>query len=77
MRLTISKIDQILFSGEAESVTVPATDGEMTILAHHMPLVTTLKPGVVTVKTKDVKPQIFQITSGFLEVGKSETVVLV
>ena len=77
MKLTIAKIDQILFSGDAEAVTVPGTAGEMTILTHHMPLITTLKAGVVIVKTKEEKPQEFKIDSGFLEVGKTETVVLV
>jgi F-type H+-transporting ATPase subunit epsilon len=77
MQLTISKIDKILFSGEADSVTVPGSDGEMTILAHHMPLITTLGPGTVTVKTKDAKPELFPVASGFLEVGKEEVVILV
>lgn len=77
MKLTIAKIDQILFSGEAESVTVPGSAGEMTILAHHMPLVTTLKAGTVLVKTKDEKPTEFPITLGFLEVSKTETTILV
>ena len=76
MKLTISKIDKILFSGDADSVTVPGSDGEMTILAHHMPLITTLKAGVVTVKIKDANPLTFPVISGFLEVGKEGTVIL-
>lgn len=77
MKLTISKIDQILFSGEADSVTVPGKAGEMTVLAHHMPLVTTLKAGTIIVKhDRDVRKE-FPISSGFLEVGKTETVILV
>lgn len=77
MKLTISKIDQVLWSGEADSVTVPATDGEMTILSHHMPLITTLKPGKIVVKTKEQAPILFDISKGFLEVGKVETTILV
>jgi F-type H+-transporting ATPase subunit epsilon len=77
MKLTVAKIDQILFSGEAEAVTVPGSAGEMTILSHHMPLITTLRAGTVLVKTKDEKPTEFPVTSGFLEVGKTETVILV
>jgi F-type H+-transporting ATPase subunit epsilon len=77
MKLTISKIDKVLWSGVADSVTVPATDGEMTILSHHMPLITTLKSGTIVVKTKDEAPLSFDITKGFLEVGKSETTILV
>ncbi|MDO8521567.1 MAG: F0F1 ATP synthase subunit epsilon [bacterium] len=77
MKLTIAKIDKILFSGEAESVTVPGTAGEMTILAHHMPLITTLKSGTIVVKQKEGEPTTYPLTSGFLEVGKTETVILV
>ncbi|OGZ07831.1 MAG: hypothetical protein A3C93_05930 [Candidatus Lloydbacteria bacterium RIFCSPHIGHO2_02_FULL_54_17] len=77
MKLTIAKIDKILFSGEAESVTVPGRAGEMTILAHHMPLITTLKEGTITVKQKEGEPVEYPLSSGFLEVGKNETVILV
>lgn len=77
MKLTISKIDKILWSGEAESVSVPATDGAMTILPHHMPIITTLKAGVIVVKSANAEPISFTIEKGFLEVGKSETVILV
>jgi F-type H+-transporting ATPase subunit epsilon len=77
MKLTIAKIDKVLWSGEADSVTVPAEAGVMTVLTHHMPLITTLKVGMIVVKQKDQKPEEFPITSGFLEVGKTETVILV
>ena len=77
MKLTISKIDKILWSGEAESVTVPGTSGEMTILAHHMPLITTLRSGMITVKSAAQVPEVFSVSGGFVEVGKTETVILV
>ena len=77
MKLTISQIDKVLLSDDVESVTVPGTSGEMTVLAHHMPLITTLKRGTITVKHKEGKPEVFEIDSGFLEIGKTETVILV
>jgi len=77
MKLTISKIDKVLWEGEALSVTVPGTGGELTILTHHMPLITTLKAGKITVRNPESKPEEFMIDSGFLEVGKDETVILV
>lgn len=78
MKLTIAKIDEVLWSGEADSVTVPGAEGEMTILSHHAPIITTLKAGNITVKKqKDTKPEVFAVQTGFLEVGKSETVILV
>ncbi len=77
MKLIISKIDTVLWNGEAESVTVPAAEGEMTILGHHMPLITTLRAGNIVVKQKTGKPETYLITSGFVEIGKEETVILV
>lgn len=77
MKLTISKIDKVLWSGDADSVTVPGTAGELTILAHHMPIITTLVSGKITVKYAEGSPEEFTIDSGFLEVGKEETVILV
>jgi F-type H+-transporting ATPase subunit epsilon len=76
MKLTISKIDQILFSGDALSVTVPASGGEMTILAHHMPLITTLKSGTIKLVQDDKDDLHFPVESGFLKIGKTETVIL-
>lgn len=77
MKITISKIDKILFSGEAESVAVPGTDGDMVILAHHMPIITSLKHGNIRVKSKSGTVDSFPIERGMMEVGKEETVILV
>jgi len=41
--------EQLLFSGEVESVAIPGIEGQMTILKDHAPVMTTLKPGVVEV----------------------------
>ena len=49
MQVTIARVHENLFAGEAVSVTVPTTDGEMTILSKHEALVATLKAGTVTV----------------------------
>lgn len=77
MKLTITQIDKVLWRGDATSVTVPGASGTMTVLDHHMPLITTLEKGVVMVTADNGEKTSFPITSGFLEVGKSETVVLV
>ena len=76
MKLTIAQIDRVLYSGEATSVNVPGTGGEMAILSHHMPLITTLKSGTITVREIGKTDVTFPIESGFLEVGKTETVIL-
>ena len=78
MHVVIAKVDEVLFEGEAHSLTVPGADGEMTVLGRHMPLITTLKPGEarVHVAAGDT-PKIFPIQGGVLEVrADGATVIL-
>ncbi len=76
MHLVIAKVDHVFFDGEALSVTVPGSQGEMTILGEHMPLITTLKSGTVTVRS-EAGEQSMQIDGGILEVNREgATVVL-
>ncbi len=77
MKLTISKIDRTLFSGDAVSVTLPSRDGEITVLANHTPLISTLKEGTIIVRKAGGQNEEFPITTGFLEVGKSGATILV
>ncbi len=75
MHVTIAKVDQNLFDGEADSLTVPGTDGEMTILPEHMPIVTTLKAGTITVHGTQGEQQ-FPIKGGVLEVRRDGATVI-
>jgi len=76
MKLTITTIDKVLWDGEADSAVVPGAEGEMTLLGHHMPLITTLRSGTIIVK-KDGERQAIPVASGFLEVNKDRTTILV
>ena len=40
---------KLLFSGEVDQVDVPGAEGDFGVLAGHAPLVTTLRPGILTV----------------------------
>lgn len=71
MRLSIHTIEKTLFDGEVKSVTLPTEEGEITVLRHHLPLITLVRPGVVKVLDKMEKPHIINFGSyqyGFLEV---------
>ncbi len=71
MHITIAKVDEVFFDGEAASMTVPGAEGEMTILAGHMPLIATLTQGSVVVREGGNTPEkIFPIQSGILEVRR-------
>ena len=58
------------FEGMAKSATLPTPDGDITILAHHMPLVAVLTDGEVRVDTGK-KVVFIAVAGGFLETGKA------
>lgn len=60
---------------EADSVTLPTADGEITVLPHHIPLVSVLIPGVVTVRSGEQNRH-YAVSSGFIQVtGEAVTVL--
>ncbi len=76
--LTVSSVSESMFDDEALSMVVPGVDGEMEILAEHEPLISTLKAGTITIKTKDnPEGEKFAIEKGILEVANNRAVVLV
>ena len=68
--------ERILFSGEVVSVIVPSTEGEMTVLAGHAPLVATLKAGIVFVQTTDQNGKEFFVNGGLTEVNQETMTIL-
>jgi len=67
--------ENVLFSGDVDQVDLPGAEGDMGILAAHAPLVTTLRPGIVTVY-RDGKREPIVVTGGFAEVGPGGLTVL-
>jgi F-type H+-transporting ATPase subunit epsilon len=68
--------ERLLVSGEAEQVLVPGAEGDMTVLAHHAPLLTTLRPGLLDIGYASGEHQRYFIRGGFAEVGPSGLTVL-
>jgi F-type H+-transporting ATPase subunit epsilon len=56
------------FQGDARSVTLPTPDGEITVLADHMPLVAVLTDGELRIDTGE-KVVSVAVAGGFLETG--------
>jgi len=67
--------EKLLLSTSAEMVTIPGTEGEMGVMAGHMPLISTLKPGIVTIKGSDSDDR-FYVAGGFAEVTAEKLTVL-
>lgn len=62
-------------SGEAVSVRIPGSNGDMTVYAGHAPTITSLRPGVVVVEA-DGGRQEFAVIGGFAEVTAEGAAVL-
>src|SRR5206468_8488264 len=60
--------DRISFSGEVDQVDVPGTEGDFGVLAGHAPLVSALRPGIMTV-TVNGQAQRMVVLGGFAEVS--------
>jgi F-type H+-transporting ATPase subunit epsilon len=67
--------ESVLFSGDVDQVDLPGTEGDMGILAGHAPLVTTLRPGIVTI-FRDGRREPVVVIGGFAEVSPAGLTVL-
>ena len=69
--------ERLLVSGNVEQVIVPGSEGEMTVLAHHAPLLTTLKPGLLDIGFPGGgEHQRYFVRGGFAEVSPAGLTVL-
>ncbi|KQS83932.1 MULTISPECIES: F0F1 ATP synthase subunit epsilon [unclassified Rhizobium] len=60
--------ERLLLSERVSEVVIPATEGEMTVMANHAPTMTTIKPGIVTVKAADGKVTRYVVFGGFADI---------
>ncbi|WP_048644835.1 F0F1 ATP synthase subunit epsilon [Nitratireductor soli] len=60
--------ERLLVSQEVESVVIPGTEGEMTVMANHAPTMTNIKPGVVTVNTAGGGAERYVVFGGFADI---------
>lgn len=69
--------EKLLISEEVEHVVVPGAEGEFGVLAHHAPLLSTLRPGVVKVfKTDGGEPEKLVVSGGFADVNPKGLTIL-
>ena len=72
--LEIISPEKILLTEQASSVTIPSFEGEMTILAEHIPLITFLRPGIVRVY--GAKEGKYFVEEGTVEFSKNTLIIL-
>ena len=75
MQFDLVSPERRLVSGQATAVRIPGADGDMTAMPHHAPVVTTLRPGILTVEM-DGGEQEFAILGGFAQISGDGATVL-
>src|SRR6266487_3892347 len=75
MHVEVVTAEQELYSGEADSVIAPGSEGELGILPRHAALLTTLKVGELLIKLSGAEEPFF-VSGGFLEVSNNSVTVL-
>jgi F-type H+-transporting ATPase subunit epsilon len=75
IRCEIVSQDRMVFEGEADMVLLPGTEGEMGILPNHAPLLTTLKYGIITVRSPGQEEH-FTVAGGVAEIQPDVITIL-
>ena len=73
--LVIVTPSSMAYEGEARSVLAPGSDGYFEVLIGHVPLLTSLRPGILTIRNDDGRKQ-YTVSGGFVEVLRSQVTVL-
>ncbi|EFL89595.1 F0F1 ATP synthase subunit epsilon [Ahrensia sp. R2A130] len=68
--------EKLMLSGAAEIVTVPAVEGDMGVLSNHAPVMTSLRPGLVSVKMADGDETEYFVKGGFADITPDAVTVL-
>jgi F-type H+-transporting ATPase subunit epsilon len=74
-RFELVSPSRLVHSGEVDEVIVPGDDGEFGVLADHAPFVSTLKPGILTVRSGSEQKRLY-VRDGFAEVNPKGLTVL-
>ena len=75
-RLTISSPDGNVFVGDAVQLVVRGVEGELAVLAGHIPFITSLKAGECRIELPDGEEKTAFSDGGILTVGSDSVVLL-
>ena len=75
MKLEIITAERVVYSDDVDVVVAPGIEGELGILPHHAPLMTTLQPGELRVR-KEGEEVFMAVSGGFLEIMANKVTIL-
>ena len=77
LQLEVVDSERVIWTGRVEHLVTSATEGEIGIYPNHIPLITTLKPGMLRLKLANQDEQIvFALSGGFLEIRDNHATIL-
>lgn len=68
--------ERLLISAEVDQVDVPGSEGDFGVMANHAPVMTTLRPGVLTIQSPGKAGEKYFVRGGFAEVTLGGLTVL-
>lgn len=68
--------ERVLFSGAVDAVILPATEGDMTVLAGHAPMMTSLKTGFLVITSNPGNGRRVLVRGGFADINQNGLTVL-
>ena len=74
MQFDLVSPERRLASMEATSVLIPGAEGDMTVMADHAPVISTLRPGIL--KVEGAENADYVVTGGFAEINAAGVTVL-
>ena len=66
--------DKSIFNSEANEVTIPSYEGQMGILKDHIPLITFLRPGFISIQSQEKKK--YFVEEGTVEFSNNNLLIL-
>ena len=76
-KLQIMASDHMVFDGDAQSVSLPTTEGSIGVLAHHSNIIMAVVPGEIFYRSADGKEETVIVSDGLLKVENGEAMILV
>ena len=75
-KLEIISPEKIIFSDNVTMVTLPSYEGDMSVLKHHISIITFLRPGIIKIQKNSVNFEEFFVQDGTIEYFNDSLVAL-
>jgi F-type H+-transporting ATPase subunit epsilon len=77
MKVQLITPEKIMFEGDASMVTAPGAEGDFGVLPGHMNLISTLKPGIISIEPSAGEKREVPITGGIAEITPDRATFLI